>query len=568
MFGSILGFQIAIFLSILAVRVLARGKLELLCIGWTIFTFFMVFASPLILLQLLVIWGSYGLLSGGGGGGGGGHSPASSGNRPSPSASIPSVASTTPVLKLANVQAGGSTKTTHQVNPPTPVEGFLDSLSTGAEHLRRKSEKLLDAVQVKVAIQERVSAVVCTTYPEQAVLKAALKQAAEQDRIDRTFDTPERRARFDKKLAEITSAMEQTKTAPPPRAPSAPPNFSFPPRHSDARVADGAEAGILEAKEKHERFLDDVCSQLRANANLAGHFWKSLDKLDEPAIAKGFERYAKTRGAVDPSAVPPQLAFPKAEKKSASADIMPAPPPQSPFRGAIAAALAEDKRLRLSPLSPFEQEAIMIRAYCGLQKIASLYHFTRVENLSSIFRHGLRPVEALQSNRIPFRWNDEHRIDGHEDAICVSISHPNEKLFYRWRMTNPAQRWVVLSLDPAILWENEVAFCAHNAADSRISKQDRRRLGSASAFSDLFVNGDAPPTRAEQGLAPCDPTDVQAEVLVFQNIPASAITGAVFSDAASLTQWQSVVGDRDAIVQPDRTGLFGLRSVARKNKGN
>ena len=562
MFGSILGFQIAIFLSILAVRAVARGKLELLCIGWTIFTFVMVFASPLILLQLLVIWGSYGLLSGGGSG----HSPVSSGTHPS--GPIPSVASTAPVLNRANVQASGSTKTTQPVNPPTPVEGFFDSLSTGAEHLRRKSEKLLDAVQVKVAIQERVSAVVRKTYPEQAVLKAALKQAAEQDRIDRTYDTPERRARFDKKLAEITSAIQQTKTAPPPRAPSAPPDFSFPPRHSDARVADGAEAGILEAKEKHERFLEDVCSQLRENANLARHFWKSLDKLDEPAIARGFERYAKSRGLDGPPAAHSPSVASEVEKKSASADIMPSPPSQNQFRGAIAAALAENKRLQLSPVSPFEQEAEMIRAICGLQGIVSLYHFTRVENLPSIFRHGLRPVQALQSNRIPFRWNDEHRIDGHEDAICVSISHPNEKLFYRWRMINPAQRWVVLCLNPAILWENEVAFCAHNAADRRISKQDRKKLGSAKTFGGLFVNGDAPPTRAEQGLAPCDPTDVQAEVLVFENIPASAITGVVFSDAASLTQWQSVVGDRDAIVHADRTGLFGLRSVARKTKGN
>lgn len=563
MFGSILGFQIAIFLSILAVRVLARGKLELLCIGWTIFTFVMVYASPLILLQLLVIWGSYGLLSGGGSSG---HSPANSDSRAS--ASIPSVASTTPVLNRTNVQAGRSTKTTQPLPPPTPVEGFLDRLSTGAEHLQRKSEKLLDAVQVKVAIQERISVVVRTTFPEQAVLNAALKQAAEQDRIDQTYDTPEKRARYDKKLAELTSALEQTKTAPPPRAHSAPPNFSFPPRHPDARVADGVEAGILQAKEKHERFLDDVCSQLRANANLAGHFWRKLDKLDEPAIARGFERYAKSRGGVDPSAVHAQLAFAQTEKKSASPDIVPAPASQNPFRGAIAAALAENRRLQVSPLSPFKQEAEQIRAICEMQGIASLYHFTRVENLPSIFQHGLLPVKALQANRIAFRWNDEHRIDGHEDAICVSVSHPNERLFYRWRMTNPAQRWVVLSLDPAILWKNEVAFCAHNAADSRISKQDRIKLGSATAFAGLFVNSDARPTRAEQGLAPCDPTDVQAEILVFENIPASAITGAVFSDAASLARWQSVVGNRNAIVHPDRTGLFGLRSVARKIRGN
>ncbi|WP_334185202.1 DarT ssDNA thymidine ADP-ribosyltransferase family protein [Novosphingobium sp.] len=562
MFGSILGFQVAIFLSILAVRVIARGKLELLCIGWTIFTFVMVFASPLILLQLLVIWGSYGVLSGGG------DSQTRTSKGAGPSVTIPSVASTTPVTNRANAQGIGTAKAKQPGSPPTVVEGFLDSLSTGANDLRVASEKLLDAVQVKVAIQERVSAVVRTTYPEQAVLKAALRQAGEEDRIDRTYDTPERRARFDRILVEITSTMEQTKTASAPRAPSTPPDFGFPPRHADARVADGAEAGILQAKEKHERFLDDVCSQLKENANLAKHFWKWLAKLEEPAIARGFERYARSRGIDGPPAPHSPSVSLKADQQSALADIMPAPPPQNPFRGAIAAALAENTRLQLSPVSPFEKEAEMIRAICGSLDIASLYHFTRVENLPSIFRHGLRPVQALQSNRIPFRWNDEHRIDGHEDAICVSISHPNEKLFYRWRMNNPAQRWAVLSLDPAILWESEVAFCAHNAADRRISKQGRKTLGSAKAFGGLFVKGDAQPTRAEQGLAPYDPTDVQAEVLVFADIPPSAITGVVFSDPASLAQWHSVVGERDVIVHADRTGLFGLRSVARKIEGN
>nr|WP_314464296.1 DarT ssDNA thymidine ADP-ribosyltransferase family protein [uncultured Novosphingobium sp.] len=561
MFGSILGFQIAIFLSILAVRVLARGKLELLCLGWTIFTFVMVFASPLILLQLFVIWGSYGLLSGGG-------DQSRTGNVTRPGAHLPSVAGTAPVLDRVNLQGNGTPQATRPLRGPAPAEGHLDNLAAGAEHFRRKSEELLDAVQVKVAIQERVSAVVRTTYPEQAVLQAGLKRAGEEDRIDRTYDTPERRARFDKALADITSAMEQTKAEPALRVPSTPPDFRFPPRHTDMRVADGAEAGILEAKAKHARFLVDVCSQLRENANLARHFWKALDKLDEPAIAQGFARYAKSQGIDGPPAVHSPRESPETAQKSVLADIMPTPVRQNPFRGAIAAALAENKRLQLSPVSPFEQEAEMIRAICGLQGIASLYHFTRVENLPSIFQHGLRPVQALQASRIPFRWNDEYRIDGHENAICVSISHPNEKLFYRWRMNNPAQRWAVLPLDPAILWESEVAFCAHNAADRRISRRDRKSLGSAKAFSSLFLNGDAPPTRAELGLASYDPTDVQAEVLVFEDIPSSAITGVVFSDPASLTQWQSVVGERDAIVHADRTGLFGLRSVARKTGGN
>lgn len=72
--------------------------------------------------------------------------------------------------------------------------------------------------------------------------------------------------------------------------------------------------------------------------------------------------------------------------------------------------------------------------------------------------------------------------------------------------------------------------------------------------------------RVGQGLLRSDPTDVQAEVLVFESIAPSYITGAVFSDHRSLSLWQSELDNRSAQVEADRAGLFGLRSVARQSR--
>lgn len=59
---AVLGFQVMIAATLLAARVFgaAFNKPDLLfwvALGWTVFTFAFVFASPLIALQLIVIWG-------------------------------------------------------------------------------------------------------------------------------------------------------------------------------------------------------------------------------------------------------------------------------------------------------------------------------------------------------------------------------------------------------------------------------------------------------------------------------------------------------------------------------
>lgn len=120
----------------------------------------------------------------------------------------------------------------------------------------------------------------------------------------------------------------------------------------------------------------------------------------------------------------------------------------------------------------------MIQDFCRKLQIPYLIHFTRTENINSIFRHGLYPVSSFAELDSTPIINDELRLDGHLDGISLSVAFPNSQMFYKCRMENPEVNWSVLILFPSILWEKDCAFCRHNAADGRISCQPLESLKS------------------------------------------------------------------------------------------
>lgn len=216
---------------------------------------------------------------------------------------------------------------------------------------------------------------------------------------------------------------------------------------------------------------------------------------------------------------------------------------------------SQDHVLQLSKMEAIQQIALQ-------KSIPFLVHFTQVQNLPTIFERGLFSIEQMQKRNLNFRSNDNLRLDNYLDAISVSIAHPNEKLFYRWRRENPQQRWAVLILDKRILWENDVKFCACNAADSRAQKNELAGYD-AQALTQMYAEREDIISRNEQGLKPYDPSDVQAEVLCRDYIAPDAITGVAFSDPTVLRIFATIAGDRDVTLQNDGVGLFGPRSTAR-----
>lgn len=148
--------------------------------------------------------------------------------------------------------------------------------------------------------------------------------------------------------------------------------------------------------------------------------------------------------------------------------------------------------------------------------ITRLFHFTHSDNLSSILENGLISRSELDNADAIYDFNDQSRIDGHLDAISLSISFPNSKMFYKYRCSKPGN-WVILEIDPSILWTKNCAFYPTNAASNNVRFNDFELMKGVHAFNNLFLDNIFGIQR-DKWISDKYPTDVQAEVLVFEKI--------------------------------------------------
>lgn len=205
-----------------------------------------------------------------------------------------------------------------------------------------------------------------------------------------------------------------------------------------------------------------------------------------------------------------------------------------------------------------------IRAHAGMVGVSYLLHFTRAENLPSIILRGLYPIGRIGEIDVVPRINDQYRWDGHRDGTSVSIGFPNCQMLYKLRKSMPETKWVVLVLSPSILWEKMCAFCRHNAADGRISGQPLDALMTPEAFRSMYDEIEGIASRGDQRLKPYDPTDVQAEVLVFDIIEPQYILGVIFEEACVRDACAPNLEGRKSYLHANNKGMFASRGYARK----
>ncbi|WNK22483.1 DarT ssDNA thymidine ADP-ribosyltransferase family protein [Providencia hangzhouensis] len=170
------------------------------------------------------------------------------------------------------------------------------------------------------------------------------------------------------------------------------------------------------------------------------------------------------------------------------------------------------------------------------RNITKLFHFTHSDNLSSIIQRGLKSKKELDDEKIAHNHNDDKRLDGHTNAICLSISYPNAKMFYKYRQEKQGD-WILLEISPTILWDKDCAFYPTNAASNNVRMNKVSLMQGVSAFNAMFEDSIFAIERCST-LPTEFTTDVQAEVLVFDRIEASYIQKVIHPNEASATRFR------------------------------
>jgi hypothetical protein len=199
------------------------------------------------------------------------------------------------------------------------------------------------------------------------------------------------------------------------------------------------------------------------------------------------------------------------------------------------AKLQEEQELRR--IKEKQCRARSIQSFCTECGIKKLFHFTRLNNLKSIMSYGLlgrSSLDRLYSTDRPI-FNDAHRLDGYPEAICLSISFPNYRMFYKLNNNNQKE-WVILVLEPSILWEFDCAFFEANAASNSIKNIALPRRKEYSSLVQMFM--DYPPhKRQDLNIHNNYTTNPQAEVLVLEPIAIKYISEIHFYDGVVMKSW-------------------------------
>jgi hypothetical protein len=167
--------------------------------------------------------------------------------------------------------------------------------------------------------------------------------------------------------------------------------------------------------------------------------------------------------------------------------------------------------------------------------ITRLCHFTRSEKLAHMLAQtqAILPTQELRE-RYPdlLDVTDTQRLDGCLDYICCSIEYPNTWYFRTIKPhSTPFQDWIILGLDPCLVWERAALFSPRNAAAQYGSLLRTGWQGWSALFHPEVRGAGSVVRRRTLHHLRCCPTDDQAEVLIPGAISKSYIRTVIVADA-------------------------------------
>lgn len=209
----------------------------------------------------------------------------------------------------------------------------------------------------------------------------------------------------------------------------------------------------------------------------------------------------------------------------------------------------DKKILKLGIRVNSKVDRVAIRAALIKRGVRELYHFTPLSNIKNISRFGLIPREYLKlpvmRKYLTSTFSDSHRQDKREHLSCLSVSHPNYKMFYSKREKFKGYDWVVCEIEPYAMEYYFSEFCVTNMASG---------AGIESGVEGFELMFEEEVVRTELKLPDNYPTDPQSELLIGSFIPASHICKYHVETQSALEKLKRI--GLDAKISPE---IFGPR---------
>lgn len=185
--------------------------------------------------------------------------------------------------------------------------------------------------------------------------------------------------------------------------------------------------------------------------------------------------------------------------------------------------------------------------------IKKLYHLTQARNLDSIFEHGLLSRNELARRKIDAAVNSRLCCQELADTVSVYISGVNFEVLHTLEQhkrergeTSPGDTFVLLELDPSVLYELNCSFFPTGAVGGLFRIKWETSYG-ARALESMFEDGRPSPgggySRTKWDLKPWEVSDPNAEVFVFGAIPPRYIMRVFFKSEEQIDEYRSCVGD-------------------------
>ncbi|NDV01210.1 DarT ssDNA thymidine ADP-ribosyltransferase family protein [Pseudoroseicyclus tamaricis] len=516
---TILGWQIAVVISIVAARLVSREAMVWVATGWSLFSLFAIWAEGLLLLQLGSAWGTVWLLSALFGGAS--SDETSEKNAPGPTKAPP--------------PAAPKPRETSAAKPASVIDDFAAWMAR------------LDAAQR--ANSDLHHELGCIRIEVEALLKRGHLRKAHDERL---ADPSELGVLYRESYAKLQAVFADKEEDRKPRAPS---RLTIAPVPRSELPVEALNPRELELT--HTRHvLKDAEQQVSKDRALLAAIDAERAEPVLPYLQEEAEKVSAHLAALSGKAAP-TLAKPPASKPATAlpATAQPAGKSTAPD-GAAPISWAELLQQMEDQAEPAPQERRdEIERLARELRIPHLVHFTRVENLPGILSSGLMSASACRDACLPALRNDENRYDGQLDGTSLSISFPNYRMFWKYRRLAPQAEWAVLLLDPSVLWLKDCAFYPRNAADARMIRRPRAGMKSAEALAEMFAEEEGRP----DWLRAYDPTDPQAEVMVYETIEPRFIETIAFETREVRGRHIRRLGGIDSLYAGPGKGLFASR---------